>query len=258
MAVLNSGSASEALARISGAEAEWPARFLTILEIADPNPKRTALRSAIVGLAGNEPEAANNRLKELAQSWDIAAHPAQTTETLCVALVQSEAKQAVLMLESLVAKNPRLLEVHNDLGFAYMQLDPPDRTAALAHWQAVVVLAPESPGAHYNLAHLMNELERYEEARLEYQKAIELKPDYAAAYFNLGELLTRRGQSQEAKPFLEKAARIDPSDVKAQRVLGGVYRRNGRRKEAEDLFRSAIETQPDYAAALGKGRARSL
>ena len=58
-------------------------------------------------------------------------------------------------------------------------------------------LRPELAEAHCNLGRALDDLEQWDEAEMAYREAILLKPDFPAAHFNLAALLLRHGRFAE-------------------------------------------------------------
>ena len=83
--------------------------------------------------------------------------------------------------------------------------------AAEAQFRKALELAPDYAGAHYNLANVLRDLGRHDEALAEYRRTLLLAPDMAAAHLNVGIILRLRGDLQEARAAFRKALEIDPA-----------------------------------------------
>lgn len=70
--------------------------------------------------------------------------------------------------------------------------------------------------AHFELANIRTEQERYEEAIPHYQRAIAANPTLKEAYFNLGTALGRLGMFTEAALAARRALELDPGDSRAR------------------------------------------
>lgn len=66
-------------------------------------------------------------------------------------------------------------------------------------YQLAIKRDPDSPEAHFNYAHLLEEKSGIEEAISHYQMAIFLKPDFSEAHYNLALLYERIGQLFKAR-----------------------------------------------------------
>jgi tetratricopeptide (TPR) repeat protein len=152
-----------------------------------------------------------------------------------------------------------------------------DRDGAIVQYKKVLQLAPQLPGAHFELAEALlqksktqRDREEAEEAfkaelalnpgnvnaqcrlgdlylsagnmRLDaayqsYAGALQLQPDFANAQLGMGKVLIRMGKNQEAVAYLRDAARLDPVDSSAHYLLAQTYRRLGQMPEADTELR---------------------
>jgi tetratricopeptide (TPR) repeat protein len=148
-----------------------------------------------------------------------------------------------------------------------------DRDGAIGQYKKVLQLAPQLPGAHFELAEALlqksktqREREEAEEAfkaelalnpgnvnaecrlgdlylsagtmRLDaayksYDRALQLQPNFANAQVGMGKVLIRMGKNQEAVAHLREAARLDPVDSTAHYLLAQTYRRLGQMPDAD-------------------------
>lgn len=118
---------------------------------------------------------------------------------------------------------------------------------------------PASWMAHNNLAILLVDAGRADEAISHYEKALELRPNYAEAENNLGYALTTLGRPTEALPHLQRALQLRPNYAEAQNNLGIALMALGRTAEGIEAFRSALRLKPAYPIAhvnLGLALAR--
>jgi len=148
-----------------------------------------------------------------------------------------------------------------------------DRDGAIVQYRKVLELAPQLPGAHFELAEALlqksktvREREEAEEAfkaelaldpgnvnalcrlgdlylsagtaRLDeayqsYDRAVQLQPNFSNAQLGLGKVLIRMGKNPEALVHLREAARLDPIDSTAHYLLAQTYRRLGQMPDAD-------------------------
>ena len=90
---------------------------------------------------------------------------------------------------------------------------------------------------------------KLEEAAYHYRAALEEKPDYRAAHFNLARILVNQGRPDEAISHLQQT--LAPEDDATPRftyALGAAYARAGYRQEALRYMQEAREK----AAARGQ------
>lgn len=90
----------------------------------------------------------------------------------------------------------------------------------------------------------------YAKAMESYQKALAIKPDDAAYHNNLALVLAQTKKYDEAQAELTKAAQADPTNAgKYYFNLGAVYVNTGNGDAAAAAFKKAIEVDPNYADA---------
>lgn len=104
--------------------------------------------------------------------------------------------------------------------------------------------------AHYNLALLLQEHGRTEEAIAGYRAALALVPAFAAAHNNLANALKQRGRIDEALAHYAEAVRHDPSLADAASNYGAALRELGRLDAAIPLLERAVAMKPDSWGAL--------
>lgn len=108
------------------------------------------------------------------------------------------------------------------------------------------VSSPTAPVAdRFQLAGLLAESERLEEAAVEYAACVEAAPDSAPTRYNFGGLLRRLGRNVEAIEQLEVARQINPQDADTCVELGLAYMATGKRDGAIEAFQRAIALAPD-------------
>jgi hypothetical protein len=106
-----------------------------------------------------------------------------------------------------------MVEVHNNLGLALMELKRPGEAEAC--FREGVRLRPEMAEVHNHLALALLEQERPAEAMSSLHRAIQLKPGFAEAQSNLGTAWWRLGRFQEALGSYAAAVRDKPDYVEA-------------------------------------------
>jgi len=88
--------------------------------------------------------------------------------------------------------------------------DQGNAAMALAHYEAAIAIAPDSPRGHLNAGNALKKLNRRAEAGDAFRRALEVDPGYAAAAFNLGLLLAEADDRDAAKQALQQALRLQP------------------------------------------------
>ena len=89
---------------------------------------------------------------------------------------------------------------------------------ALKYYRDAEIEKPESPELSYNIANVMYQQEKYQDALEKYYKGLstEKPKDQAAAYYNMGNALYRSGKYPEAIQAYQKCLEITPDDEDAK------------------------------------------
>ncbi len=165
------------------------------------------------------------------------------------ALTWSQSRQyadALTLYRATIERNPSAWMAHGNLGAMLRRTDPGQ---ALVHLTAAVRLKPDLVEAQYNLATLLQEQGRLDEAVTQYRKTIQLAPDHARAYCNLGNTLRQLGRLEEAERSYAEAIRLTPTLALAHSGLGRLLQMQGRLDEALRSCETAVKLQPDFPAA---------
>jgi len=132
-------------------------------------------------------------------------------------------------------------------------------------WRHATAVTSNNYIAANNLAEVLFQSGRFEEAIAECREALKIKPDLAAAHNNLGAALIRSRQEgstalpqnsiDEAIGHYRAALQIKPDFTQARSNLGNALLQKGEADEAIAQFQKALEVDPQYAEAefsLGK------
>jgi len=94
------------------------------------------------------------------------------------------------------------------------------------------------------------EAENYPAALAAFEQILELQPDSATAYFNLGIVYGKLGETDKALEHFGKAAVVRPDYYDAYDAIGDIYSAEGRWPETMEALAKAIEARPDSTEAL--------
>jgi len=139
-----------------------------------------------------------------------------------------------------VESDPARWRSHNALGV--LADTAGDHAAAVAHYQAALAVAPDSPMLLNNLGYSHYLAGNMDESEKLYKRALELEPGNRAARINLGLLHARRGNYALAVEVMGTAL----DKARAHNDVGYVALQNGDIDEAEKLLREAIRLSPAY------------
>ena len=114
-------------------------------------------------------------------------------------------------------------------------------------WTQVLRHNPDAWIAHYDLANILRDEGRLDEAIAHYEQALRIKPDLAEAEDNLGVALTLAGRRFEAIRHYEAALRLMPDMPEVHDNLGLTLANLGRFDEAIAHYEKALQSMPDSA-----------
>lgn len=120
---------------------------------------------------------------------------------------------------------------------------------ALARYDRVIELLPESAEAHNNRAIILNKMKRHAEALVSFGKAIALTPRHAELYNNRGVALQDIGRLEDALADYDKAIELKPAYANAHTNRGAILATLGRYYSALASCNQAIELTPDSTEA---------
>jgi Flp pilus assembly protein TadD len=183
--------------------------------------------------------------------------------------------EAIELYLGILTVNPSNLKAHNNLGVLFDELKQFD--AALEHFEAAELLAPDNVEILANYASTLTSLAKYEQAEELLRRAQRLGPDdprarlgigilyfrrglyeqaeqelgwvcsreenNGYAYYYRGEALNRMSHFDEAVVALERALELIPSDPRPYYTLGHLYDRRYQLEDAAEMYRRARQLQ---------------
>ncbi|MBK6733425.1 MAG: tetratricopeptide repeat protein [bacterium] len=122
------------------------------------------------------------------------------------------------------------------------------REEALQHLEASIAIKPRSE-THFNAGNVTAALGRLDEAEVHYRAALKLNPSLGEASLNLGSLLGGQGRLAEARQVLLTAAERHPDLASVQYNLAVVAWMQGDAGEATLRCRRALELESAHAGS---------
>lgn len=107
-----------------------------------------------------------------------------------------------------------------------------------------------SPEGDRNLAAILFEAGRFDEALEAYGELLAAEPDDTAARTSVAGVLGALGRHDEAMQQLERAVELDPLNVEAYHNRAVILERRGERDAAVADYRRALRYRPDYEPSL--------
>ena len=120
---------------------------------------------------------------------------------------------------------------------------------SIRQYHMALSIEPNDLMANHNLAKVLAQQGRYDEAIVYYQKALKANPDHYESHNNLGALLMHQGRLGEAYSQLCEAIMIDFQRPDAHSNLAILLNKLGRPADAMDHAQEAIAIDPNSAQA---------
>lgn len=108
---------------------------------------------------------------------------------------------------------------------------------------------PEFAAAHSNLASVLQQQGKLNEALLHYKEAIRISSTFADAYSNMGNTLKEMGDIPGALQCYTRAIQINPAFADAHSNLASIHKDSGNIPEAITSYRTALKLKPDFPDA---------
>jgi len=144
--------------------------------------------------------------------------PTPTPRPPAVGLIDSNPADAKALLLQAVAKDPRSVQGHFQLGHAYVKLK--EYPKALEAYAKAGETDPNFADAFFNMGYVHAVRKEYAKAEQMYAKVVKLSPIYVdEALFNLGMVQEKQGKRKESLQNIEKSLSINPGNDPARKAL---------------------------------------
>ena len=135
-----------------------------------------------------------------------------------VGLIESNPAEAKTVLEQAIAKDPRSVQGHFQLGHAHVKLK--EYPKALDAYAKAGEIDPKFADAFFNMGYVHAVRKEYAKAEQMYAKVVQLSPMYVdEALFNLGMVQEKQGKRKESLQNIEKSLSINPGNEPARKAL---------------------------------------
>jgi Flp pilus assembly protein TadD len=178
--------------------------------------------------------------------WFVGAAIVLTLAALANQRARIYAHDEALWRDTL-AKNPAAWTAHNNLACILAERNRLDE--ATRHFEESLKLNPRNASAHVNLGRLLAMRRQFAQAEPHFRAAIELKPDDPEARNAYADALASAGQTEAAIAQLETSLRAKPT-LDARLRLADLLRASGRTREAIAQSREALKFSPDQPEVL--------
>lgn len=154
---------------------------------------------------------------------------------------------AILELESLVAEDPRDLEVR--LLLTKLLTGTQQTEKALQIQREALELDPYNSRIHFQIGTLYLDLGQLEEARTSLRSSLEIEPSQPNAYLQLGVVALKLGDGVEYLQQCLKAMEVDPRDHEIPGLIAEFLYQLGLVEEANDFRNRVLAIAPTSATA---------
>ena len=128
-----------------------------------------------------------------------------------------------------------------------------DVRSSAAHLERALQIYPQSLEVHNNLGSRYIELQEYEKAAIEFQKAIEIDPRLTQPYNNLSVAFFLLQRYPEAEAAARRALDLDPHNATSRYMLGCILATEKRNPlEAMEMLRQTEREFPDSRLLLAE------
>lgn len=131
-----------------------------------------------------------------------------------------------------------------------LQDDPRSLAEAARFYLRAIELEPAHALAYGNLAVVLEQQGRRDEALAAVARAIELRPSHGDFHYNRARLLDAGGAEDEAVAAYEQVLALDPINADAHVNLGAIHQRRGDLEAAERAYTAALAIDDRLTGAL--------
>jgi tetratricopeptide (TPR) repeat protein len=164
---------------------------------------------------------------------------------------KGEYRDALPLVQIVVADSAEFADAHYNLGFIYERLESND--SARTAYRAALSLDSTLVMAHYGLGSLSLRIGKYDVAVKHLRKATGYDPSFAEAHLNLGTALEAIDDLDGAIVSLQKATELKPDYVDAYYQLAATkYRKAASSSDYPgviETYEKAVELGPDHVNA---------
>jgi tetratricopeptide (TPR) repeat protein len=153
---------------------------------------------------------------------------------------------ATSLLEQGIRQFPASVDLYLMMGIA--EAERHGAAAAKPYITRGIKIGPEVPLGYNLLGNLDLRVGDYENALRNYRKAEELAPENGLYYYDVALVLERMDRVAEAIPFAEQSIRLNPDRDAGHYLLGKLYFKSGRQAEAIRELEVCIRLNPQADA----------
>ncbi len=222
----------------------------TLWAYAEQNDPRSFAAHNQLGVALEQKGDAAAALDQFVQAANIQPDFAEAHNNVgTILLLTGRTTEAVEAFRKAVRLAPKYAIAHYNLGNALKQSGDLDLGGAIAEFQTSLQLDPTNAEAENNLADVLLQAGRTQEAFTHFARAAAISPGYAGAQYNWGVALLQTHDANGASTHFAKAIAIQPGYVEAHFNLGVALYQSGHTPEAIAQFQEALRLRPGFTQA---------
>ncbi|MBM3795429.1 MAG: tetratricopeptide repeat protein [Acidobacteria bacterium] len=156
-------------------------------------------------------------------------------------LYRERADDFTARLERVAPHSTRLLQIRG-LNAEYAD----DFKQAETHYRQALAGAPETPGLHFSLGHVLRQLGQDDEADSHLANEVEKDGSHYLVWFERGLIRARRGEDSEAAVYFERALAVQPDFEPVEVELAKSFLQTTRYAEALKLLQRVAARSPGH------------
>lgn len=159
--------------------------------------------------------------------------------------LQTEGKlnEAVALYKKAIELNPQGGAYHNNLAVVLKDLNRWEEAESEA--LIALKLKPERADYFFNLGIILNGLKRYDEAEKQFNKALEINASDVESRYRIAEILARKSMFPDAELQVKMALLLKPNEARYHQLLGDIYMQQSKQEDALVSYKKAIEYAPN-------------
>ena len=212
---------------------------LDLLQLFAEQLPETPYKETLTGMLFSACRDQDEALVALRKAVQLAPTPRPLPFLARVALAAGRPEEALEAMKRYRRISPFLsYDVRSTYGIILYQLNKNEE--ALLEFDTVLRQNPRYGEAHLYRGKVWKKLGRFAEAERDWKMAIEVHWDNVAAYRELASLFEERGQPASAIPYLRQLLRFEPQNYEAMLQLAALHQKSGNQAEARKLSQQVI------------------
>ena len=146
--------------------------------------------------------------------------------------------------------NKQYFDPFYNLGDSYLKKNEHDD--ALKYFTKALDLQPKNFIVHFRIGYLFMQKQNWDKALLYFNKSMDLNNQFPNTFFNMAIILNLLNKKKESIQFFKSYIELQPNNIEAYYSLGICYREIGDIQMAEKTFLKAFKINPEYPYLKGQ------